>query len=200
MLNKIILADKFSKLIVGPKDKFVEKVGQIRDVICRNKIDDTRSVLLFGTDNRESIYYTFGVYYSLLAQRVLDYAVTTGQHFINQHFLSEENKDLELYRKIYSSDILFISLSQYDYTSDYLESLLIDLVDTRSINKKPTIIYYDTLSNKNYITTTKKLSDYFIANHLVIDLTKQPTTPSTTTSGQPTTKTNKTTKAGKRFI
>lgn len=195
MLNKFILADKFKPLITGPRDKFVKKADQVRSIIFNNNLSDVKAILLYGSDTREPVYYVFGIYYSLLKDRVLDYAITTGQHFINQHFLTEATRDLDLYGKIYSSDLLFISLSQFDYTSDYLESLLIDLVDTRSTNNKITIIHYDILDTKNYMHTTKKLSDYFLSNHIVIDLTKQSKPNQQTSNTKAQTK-----KASERFI
>lgn len=187
MLNKVILKDKFEKLIVGSTEAFANKVSKVEEFIKRSKLSGKDSLLIYGSDSRNAIYYTLGVYYSLRNNRVLDYVVSTGQHFINQHFLESTDKDKVLYNQMYYSDLLFISLSQFDYTSDYLESLLIDLVETRSNNQKYTIIYFDVLDSKDYLRTTIKLNNYFDSNHLTLDMTKG----STSTKKTPKTRTER---------
>lgn len=171
-MNKVLLNDKYKNLIPPDIEKFIEDVNDIKNKINFNNLLDL-PILIYSKNKRNALYYTLCMLFSLRKEAVLSYAVITGQTLINQHFLSEENRDIKLSDSIYYSDITFISLSQYDYSSEYLEALIIDLVEFRRNNSKITIISYDILdaTKTNYISFTQKLHSYFITNDFqVLDL------------------------------
>lgn len=171
MINLNLLSSKYNSLINSSKENFLVETNKMKELLTKAKVNFNKPLLVYNNNNKNAFYYIYSIMCSLHKDRVLDYVITTGQHFINQHFLDNVDKDKELYNKIYFDDILFISLSQYDYTSEYLESLLIDLVETRITNNKVTIIYYDILDSKNYLSTTRRLFDYFNKTHEILDLT-----------------------------
>jgi hypothetical protein len=173
MLNKDLLKSKYKDFILENKEKFVEEVNFLKSKINLEKLTN-EPLLIYSQNKRNALYYVLSLYYSLKEDRMLTYAVITGQTLINQHFASEQQRDAELYNSVYYADISFISLSQYDYTSEYLESQIIDLISFRKQNKKLTIISYDIMSsNQNYINLTKKLHAFFLANdYQILDLAK----------------------------
>lgn len=167
-----MLADKYSRLINTTAEAFREEATKIRNAKQINNINFpiNKPVLVYNKGNKNVLYYLLGIHYSLQKDRVLDYVITTGQNFINQHFLTEDNKDLELHDKLYYADIAYITLTQFDYTSEYLESLIIDLVETRTTRGLNTVVYYDVLDTKNYLNTTSKLYNYFNSMYKTLDL------------------------------
>jgi len=171
-MNKDILINKYKDLVSFNKNDFINDVNFFKNKLNLNSFT-TAPVLIYNRNKRNALYYTLCIYYSLKDNRILDYSVITGQTLINQHFMTEESRDPNVYNAAFYSDITFISLSQFDYTSEYLENLIIDLVEFRNINKKITVISYDILDlNKvNYIALTKKLHSYFSANrYTIVDL------------------------------
>lgn len=168
-----MLSDKLKLLINTPTDMFLSEANKVKESKKINIISFPlgKPVLVYNKGNKNVIFYLLGLHYSLHKGKVLDYVITTGQNFINQHFLTEQNRDIELHNKLQYSDIAFIALTQFDYTSEYLESLIIDLAETRAIRGLETIVYYDVLDTKNYLNTTSKLYNYFNASHKTNDLT-----------------------------
>lgn len=174
MLNKYLLAEKYNVLI-GAQDKesFIKDVNFMREVLNLKKLKKLPT-LIYSKNKRNALYYTLCIHLSLIEDKILDYTVITGQSLINQHFLTDKNKDIQLHNNLHYTDITFISLSQYDYTSEYLESLIIDLVEFRNTQNKITIISYDVLdSPNNYTGLTHKLHNYFgVNNYNILDITK----------------------------
>jgi len=164
-LNKDILINKYKDLIPVYEDDFVSDVNLFKSKLNSDSLNN-RPVLIYNRNKRNALYYTLCLYYSLKNEHVLDYTVIAGQTLINQHFMTEENRDEKIYNAAFYSDITFISLSQFDYSSEFLESLIIELIEFRNTNKKLTIISYDILDSdkSNYISLTRKLHAYFLAN------------------------------------
>lgn len=176
MLNKVLLKDKYKDFVLEDKQKFLEEIQSIHDKLNLHEISNA-PMLIYSQNKRNALYYILSLHYSLRLDRILDYAVITGQTLINQHFTSEDNRDNVLYNSVYYADLTFISLSQYDYSSEYLESQIIDLIEFRTNNKKLTVISYDIMnSGKNYINLTKKLHSYFLSSRFqIVDMTGQGT-------------------------
>lgn len=171
-MNKILLNEKYKNLILPDKGKFIEEVNFIKSKINFNNLQSI-PLLVYGENKRHALYYTLCMFFSLKHDRVLDYSIITGQSIITQHFLSETNRDNDLIESINYADITFISLSQFDYTNEYLESLIIDLIEFRKNYNKITIISYDVLNNtkSNYFSLTQKLHSYFSTNNFqILDL------------------------------
>lgn len=156
---------KYEKLKSINYDKYVDTLLKIDF----SSLDYKRPILVYSDIDKSAIYFTFCIYMALKENRLLDYNIITGQSLINQHFMNE-NKDYELYNRLYYGDITFISLSSFDYTSEYLESLIIELVEFRNNLNKTTIITYE-LGNEQFKAT--KLNNYFSSNnYTIIDLGK----------------------------
>lgn len=171
-MNRVLLNDKYKNLIPPNKEKFIDDVNAVKETIDFSNIQDL-PILIYSKNKRNALYYTLCMYFSLKKEAILGYSVITGQSLIDQKFMSEENRDMKLSEAVHYSDISFISLSQYDYTNQFLESLIIDLVEFRRNINKITIISYDILDStkSSYIAFTQKLHAYFIANEFqVIDL------------------------------
>jgi len=171
-MNKIKLSRKYKNLVGSNVTKFIADGNYVK---ARLKLQELKEepLLIYSDNRRNAIYYIACVHHCLRLNRLLDYVVVTGQTLINQHFMSEDTRDNELWGKLYYTDIAFISLSQFDYTSEYLESLIIDLIEFRKNNHKVTIISYDTMSVKgaSYNHQTKRLQLYFNGNQYpIIDL------------------------------
>jgi len=172
MLNKETLKNKYKDLVLENKEKFLEETKFIYSKLNLKALSEA-PLLIYSQNKRNALYYILSINYSLKRERILDYAVITGQTLINQHFMKDENRDNQLYQNVLYSDITFLSLSQYDYTNEYLESQIIDLIEFRKMNKKLTIISYDIMnSGQNYIHLTKKLHAYFLSSQFqIVDLT-----------------------------
>lgn len=156
-MNKLILADKYSKLVGFDKERFKSDVKEVTNKL--NKVNVPDISMIYSKGKRDAIFYSICIRLALRSNRLLDYTVVTGQTFMNQHFLNGE-RDMELYDSVMYGDITFISLSQADYTGEFLESLLIDLVEFRKGLQKPTFIIYDTIDD-DYMIRTKKLKEHF---------------------------------------
>lgn len=173
MLNKVLLNNKYSNFISDNKSKFIEEVDELKSMIDFSSIKN-KSLLVYNKNKRNQLIYLFSIYNSLLKDRILDYTVITGQSLINQHFLSESMRDNNLYDGLHYDDLAFIILSQFDYTSEYLESLIIDLIEFRSNMGKITIVLYDVLDSakQSYTDLTRKIQAYFVANNFkIVDIT-----------------------------
>jgi hypothetical protein len=172
LLTKHILTNKYKNLVLDNKEKFLKDIAYIKSLLLFDNIS-FNPLLIYSNNKRNALYYVLSMFFSLKKDRVLDYAVITGQTLIDQHFASEKQRDHELYNAIYYSDISFISLSQYDYTGEFLESQLINLIEFRQQRKKITVVSYDVMDSlRSYAGLTKKLHSYFASNEFqIIDIT-----------------------------
>ena len=156
---------KYSNLIED-NPSFLGIVDEVKSKIDFSKLSATSPLLVYSRNNKNAIYFVLCTYLSFMSDKLLDYVITTGQIYVDHHFMTSD-KNFFLYYNIQHSDITIIALSQFDYTSEYLESLLIDLVENRKLRNKLTIIYYDTIDN-NYSKQTKKLHDFFNNNNYTV--------------------------------
>jgi hypothetical protein len=186
-MQKDLLIQKYKDFILEDKDKFKNELEFIYNKIQFKNLNNS-PLLIYSQNKRNALYYILSMHYALKKDRLLNYAVVTGQTLNNQHFATAQTKDAELHERVYYSDITFVSLSQYDYTNEYLESQIIDLIEFRKANGKMTIISYDVMtSTQNYITLTKKLHAYFLNNEFqIVDITSnRPGAVFDKQSGQP---------------
>lgn len=158
MVNLETLKSKIESLVPTNKEKFKEELKQIHSQLVKIEPPLNKPLLVHTAINKNAIFYMLITYYSLVAKKILDFTITTGQNFITQHFMDNADKDKEFNSKLYYTDLLFITVSQLDYTSEYLESLIIDLIETRTLNNKTTIIVYDSVGATSKL---QKLSAYF---------------------------------------
>lgn len=165
-MNLDLVKDKYKAFVSKDKDKFIEELSLIKKH-DKSFTNNDMPVLIYSKNHRNALYYFLCVKYSLEADRILDYAVTTGQTYIDQHFMNDD-KDKSLYDSLRYSDISFISLSQFDYTNQYLENLLIELVEFRKAQGRITIISFDIIDSFTYEKTTAKLYNYFVSNNYPI--------------------------------
>lgn len=152
MINKETLTKKLDYLVPNNKEQFKVDLSIIKKLLIDNKPNYKKPLLVHSTINKNAIFYMVTVYFSLQADKILNFLITTGQNIITQHFLDNENKDMDFNSRLYYDDILFISISQVDYTSNYLESIIIDLIETRQFNNKATVIVYDSLDMASYLS------------------------------------------------
>lgn len=157
-LNKQTLAHKLETLVPTNKERFKADSEAIRQVLIKEKPEYRKPLLIHSTAPKPAVFYMITIYFSLQQNKILDYLITTGQNIITQHFLDNENRDMSYYSRLYHDDILFITISRADYTSDYLESLIVDLVETRSYSGKSTVVIYDSQDMANFL---QKLFSYF---------------------------------------
>lgn len=175
MINIKMLSDKLKKLVPDNVEQFKAELKQIESDIKYESIGNM-PILIYSKNRRNAICYTLSYYLSIKKDKLVDYVIVSGQNLINQHFMSEENKDLELYNAMYYNDVCFVYLSQYDYVNEYLENLIMSLVDFRTQQNKITIIIYDIQQEPkvNMATMAKKISGYFTSNgYAILDITKQ---------------------------
>lgn len=181
MLNINILREKYSKFVpVDNVDNFIKDTETIKNSKHIKNLKHYIPALVYEVNKRDALFFTLGIMFSLEKGRVLDYTVITGQTFSREHFADKGDKDIELNNLIYSNDILFISLSEFDYTTQYLESLIVDLIEFRKDRNLITVIHFDIVNNNNYANTTKILKQYFESNkyqviHMSTSSTKQST-------------------------
>lgn len=210
MLSKTLLNEKYKVFLPLEEhhQQFLKDLQQLKDMMNLEQINKTNAPLLIYTNQQlKPLYYLMCVNYSLRANRILDYLSIRAQTFIRQHFADSE-RDQELYDKIYYTDVLFVVLSQADYTSEYLETLLQDLVTFRASMNTHTILIYEVLdkTDRSYMGYTKKLRNYFEAQrNPVIDLisgitTQHNATTHTKIQGQGTTQAQKQRKQPRRII
>lgn len=202
MVSIALLKDKYNKLIENPKEDFIKQVDYIYKEFDRTNKDISKPLLVYGSNNRNACVYALGVNYSLKIGKALDYVIVSAPHFINQHFLSEEHRDMELYHKMYYTDLLVLTLSQFDYKNQYLESMLIDLVETRYSEGRATIVYFDTGGVGGYKNSTLAVNQYLQKKQEPLDIVKvlQADSFSKPNTSKSSKTKEKTTKGGVRFF
>lgn len=171
MINKNLFNERYEAFIPkGDTQTFIKDLDKIKTSLNFELINTLKPLLIYSINKRNEIYYLLGFNYSLQKRKVLNYTVITGATFTRQHF-ADADKDMELHDNIYYGDLLFISLSQNDYMSEYMENLLIDLIEFRNNRNKLTVITYDVVNSaKNHIVQTKKLNDHFASSkYSIID-------------------------------
>lgn len=182
-INIRVLNERYSALL--PKkdiDKFAETLNSLKKKLNFELINENKPLLIYSRNMRNELYYLLSLNYSVQKGRVLNYVVVTGQTFVREHFADKE-KDLTLYDSIYNDDIVYVSLNEDDYTSEYLESLLSDLIEYRYRNNKITVITYDVLQGNRYLTQTNKLNTFFRSSgYTIIDLVQITSKHSATTN------------------
>jgi hypothetical protein len=141
-MNKNMLNKKYKDIISYDKEQFVRDVNKAKAGLNLNDLGE--APLLVYTDNkRQAIFYTLCMYHALRTQRILDYSIQSGRFIVDQAFKTVENRDMKMYDEAYYNDILFITLTQYDLTNDYINSILLDLVEFRTNQHKVTVVLYD---------------------------------------------------------
>jgi len=158
-MNIDLLKAKYKKLVPLDIPKFHMELSYVRDKLGSVSINKM-PMLIYSKNKRNALYYYLCIKHSIAEDRLLDYAITTGQTYIDQHFMNDD-KDKTLYESLRYSDIAFISLSSFDYTNQYLESLLIELIEFRKNYDKVTIITFDIIDAFSYERMTAKLHNYF---------------------------------------
>lgn len=202
MLNINLLNDRYGTFIPEKdSDTFAKEVTEIKNSLNLELINELKPLLIYSRNKRNELLYLMGITYSLIKKRVLNYTVITGATFTRQHFATSSERDHELQDDTYYGDLLYILLSQNDYGSEYMENLIIDLIDFRHQQGKVTVVIYDTNgSTKNPLTVTQKLNSYFANNkHTIQELTPITTQHSAVKGSQKHNLAN-TTKANKRRI
>lgn len=161
------LSNKYTALVSGDKFKFLEELKLAKSLLDPHAIAYAPA-LIYSSGIRNAICYYLGTYFSLKMNEILDYVVITGRQFVDQIFLPSDIRDHQLVDRVFNTGITFIILSQFDYNNQFLESTLIDLIESRTLDKKATIILYEITDSKTAHSLTKKIEDYFIANKLTI--------------------------------
>lgn len=185
-INLVTLKSKYKDLIPSSANQevFLKDLQDLKTKLGP-LLSNHKNAFIISKNKRNALFYYLCLYYSLVENKILDKTVITGQTYIDQHFMNEE-KDKTLYEEVRYNDIAFVSLSQYDYTNQYLENLIIELIEFRNNNNKITIISYDVvdLTNTQYLNQIAKLTTYFNNNKFpIINLTgtKEAFTKSTIT-------------------
>lgn len=169
MISKEMLYSRYKPLVTH-EGFFKDIEGLSVDL---GDINFNNPVLIYSNSKRNVLIYLLLVYLSVKNNRLMDYAVITGQSLINQHFADIGDKDKDLFEKLYYTDVAFISLSEYDYTSEYLESLIIELINFRKNANRVTIVIYDILGNQVNKKKVENLGKFFKTSEFgIIDITK----------------------------
>lgn len=169
MISKEMLYSRYKPLVTH-EGFFKDIEGLSVDL---GVINFNNPVLIYSNSKRNVLIYLLLVYLSVKNNRLMDYAVITGQSLINQHFADIGDKDKDLFEKLYYTDVAFISLSEYDYTSEYLESLIIELINFRKNANRVTIVIYDILGNQVNKKKVENLGKFFKTSEFgIIDITK----------------------------
>jgi hypothetical protein len=178
MISKELLKNKYNKLIRSNKEEFIKEADSIIKTLSSANIDVYKPLLVHGSNNRDEFMYAAGVYYSLKKKRIQDYLIVTALHYIEQHFLEANQKDMELYNRMYSTDILVVTVNDTDTRGGtYADALLVNLIETRELDNKITIVYAENVGLE-YPVVTKYLT------------TKQPPLSLSSTKSSITTKRN----------
>lgn len=169
MISKEMLYSRYKPLVTH-EGFFKDIEGLSVDL---GVINFNNPVLIYSNSKRNVLIYLLLVYLSVKNNRLMDYAVITGQSLINQHFADIGDKDKDLFEKLYYTDVAFISLSEYDYTSEYLESLIVELINFRKNANRVTIVIYDILGNQVNKKKVENLEKFFKTSEFgIIDITK----------------------------
>jgi hypothetical protein len=178
------LKDKYKSLVYSDKEKFLEELKFVRDSADFTKIP-AEPILIYSVGKKRAFYYALCFHFSLLKKKVLDYSLITSRQYLDQHFLDRADRD-SLYKEALSTELSFISLSANDNTNDYMEQLLIDLVENRFYKNDVTVIFIDMSEGAIEV---KKLDRYFRNNSFaVLDLTKKAQDEKVTSNGTIATK------------
>lgn len=161
MINKETLKMKLSHLVPTNTELFKADLEKIRKNLISNSPEYGSPLLVYCTINKSAVYYMTVVYYSLQVDRILDFTVTTAGNISTQHFLDNESKDKDFHSNLYYDDLVFITVSELEYTSQYLEALIVDLVETRANAGKTTVVVYDSMDTTRRLT---RIFDYFEKN------------------------------------
>lgn len=174
-MNIDIFKSKYNKLVPETsKEDFLRDIEAIKEELSTKVVNYKVPLLIYADNRRNAIFYMTALVASISANRVMDYTIVTGQTISREHFANSA-KDLELEALIYNNDILFISLSQFDYTSQYVESLIIDIIEYRKDRGLITIIHYDIIGSADFLTTTNILHTFFKGNgYQVVTLRSTP--------------------------
>jgi len=168
-LNLKFLKDKYKSLVYSDKEKFLDELKFVKDNVDFTKIP-AEPILIYSMGKKRAFYYALCFHLSLLKKKVLDYSFITSRQYLDQHFLDRADRD-SLYKEALSTELSFISLSANDNTNDYMEQLLIDLVENRFYKNDVTIVFVDMSEGT---TEVKRLDRYFRNNSFaVLDLTKK---------------------------
>lgn len=188
MLSKELLNNKYSKFLptTDKEPEFIKGLEQIKKSINLQNLNQCiKPLLVYSNVNQNPLFYLLAVNYSLQQDRVLDYVSVRAQTFVRQHFADKE-RDTELYDSIYYTDLLFITLTQADYTSEYMESLIHDLVEFRHNRNTYTVVCYEVIdkTDKTYLGQTKNLRQIFgNRGYGIIDLIQDITTQHSVVKG-----------------
>ena len=178
MINKEILKNKYKRLVSSDRDKFLAELKIIKEKTDFMSLSD-KPLLIYSRGKREAIHYLFMITKSLKKERILDYTSVSGQTIFSQHFKSQQEgskiQDTDkVSNDIYYSDITFINLSQFDYVSDFVHSLIIEVIDFRDMINKQTVIHIDLFDkNAEQMAIAKKIESYFRSrDYTILDLSK----------------------------
>lgn len=181
MISKALINDKYNTLLpqAEQEKQFLAELKHLKQTLNLSQLKLGHKPLLVYTNKPlDPLHYLLCVTYSLQESKVLDYLSVRAQTFIRQHF-ADVDRDQSLYDEIYYTDILFVVLTQADYTSEYLETLLQDLVDFRRRRQTYTILIYEDINESQTSQTshTVKLKNFFNRNSFpVVDLIDDITT------------------------
>ena len=157
-----LLQKKYNNLINCNKELFVQQasISSSRLAPYLEILDDYEILLIYENGNRNALIYMLSIYYSLNKNEVLDYQVVLSQTLIDEYF-ADKDRDVELSELSKYTDLLYIIISEADYKHDYLDTIVKNLIEQRSINKKKTIIIYETVNDfsqgRDNILTIKNL-------------------------------------------
>ena len=170
-MNKNILNEKYKSLISYDKVMFVKDLNFIRANIKFESLGK-EPLLIFSRNKRDALSYALCVYNALKQERLLDYKVITARSIADQSFMSEERRDAELQSAIYYADILFITMNNYDYTTEFIDVLTMDLIEFRKNAHRITVVLYDTTESIKAIgAPIQRVLTYFKVNNFrIIDL------------------------------
>lgn len=159
---------------------FNNKLLILKDTIDISKLGKRPTIIQADSSFRDSICYFMSVLLSNQEGRTLDIAAATARNLFNQHFLKDAERDINQYNKMYYSDLSFVFTSQHDFSTEIMESIIIDFLEFRHVEKNYTVIIYDHPDlRKNRFQS--KLEEYFKSyNYNIINLfsSKQNTTRS----------------------
>lgn len=167
-LNMRVLNERYKNLIpVNNLDVFANNINNIKKRLDLDLINTLKPVLIYTRNALNELMYLMSVNYSLQKTRVLNHIVVSGQTLTRQNF-ADGDKDRELHEDTYYEEVLYITLSQTDSLSEYMENILIDLIDFRQRNRKQTVIIYDVMQGVKPTTQTKRLEDFMKSRQYII--------------------------------
>lgn len=160
-INIETLKNKLQYLLPQNVEQFKTDLEKVRSSLIALSPKYSKPLLVYSTVTKNAVYYMTTIYYSLQVDRLLNFTITTAGNISTQHFLDNESKDKDFHSNLYYDDLLFITVSELEYTTQYLESLIVDLVETRANTGRTTIVVYDTPDTARRLT---RIFDYFEKN------------------------------------